>query len=45
MIAVRAGAALIVARKNVTRMWQIRGVFDTVAQASTTVIGTVLNDF
>lgn len=44
-IAVRAGAALIVARKNVTRGWHVRGVSDTVAHASATVIGTVLNDF
>ena len=44
-LAVRAGAALIVARRNVTRMWQVRGVTDTVAQASATVVGTVLNDF
>jgi protein-tyrosine kinase len=44
-LAVCAGAALIVARKNATRMWQLHGVSDTVAQASVTVIGTVLNDF
>jgi chain length determinant protein tyrosine kinase EpsG len=44
-VAVRAGAALIVARKNATRMWRVRGVSDTVTQASATVIGTVLNDF
>ena len=44
-IAVRAGCALIVARKNVTRMWQVRGVSDTVTQASAIVVGTVLNDF
>ena len=44
-VAVRAGAALIVARKNVTRMWRVRGVSDTVVQASATVVGTVLNDF
>ena len=44
-LAVRAGAALIVARKNATRMWQVRGVSDTVTQGSATVIGTVLNDF
>lgn len=44
-VAVRAGAALIVARKNVTRMWQVRGVSDSVALASATVVGTVLNDF
>jgi Mrp family chromosome partitioning ATPase len=44
-IAVRAGAALIVARKNFTRMWRVRGVFDTVTQASAVVVGSVLNDF
>jgi len=41
----RAGAALIVVRKNATRMWRVRGVSNTVAQASATVVGTVLNDF
>ena len=44
-VAVRAGAALIVARKNVTRMWRVRGVSDTVAKSSALVVGTVLNDF
>jgi len=44
-IAVRAGAALIVVRKNASRMWQVRGVSDSVAQASTNIVGTVLNDF
>ena len=44
-LAMRAGAALIVSRKNVTRMWQVRGVSDSVVQGNATVIGTVLNDF
>jgi protein-tyrosine kinase len=44
-VAVRAGAALIVARKNAARMWRVRGVSDTVSQASTTIVGAVLNDF
>jgi chain length determinant protein tyrosine kinase EpsG len=44
-LTVHAGAALIVARKNTTRMWQVRGVSDTVTQASATVVGSVLNDF
>jgi chain length determinant protein tyrosine kinase EpsG len=44
-LAVRAGAALIVVRRNATRVWQVRGVSDLVAQGTTTVIGTVLNDF
>jgi protein-tyrosine kinase len=44
-VAARAGAALIVARKNAARMWQVRGVSDTVSHASTTIVGAVLNDF
>jgi protein-tyrosine kinase len=44
-LTVRAGAALIVARKNATRMWQVRGVSDSVAQGNATIVGTVLNDF
>ena len=44
-LAARAGCALIVARKNATRISQVRGVSDTVAQTSATVVGTVLNDF
>lgn len=44
-IAVRAGAAIIVARKNFTRIWRVRGVSDKVAHASTVIIGTVLNDY
>ena len=44
-IAMRAGAALIVVRKDVTRMWKMRGVSETVVQTSATVLGTVLNDY
>lgn len=44
-VAVRAGATLIVARKNATRNWQVRGVSDSVTQASAIVVGTVFNDF
>jgi protein-tyrosine kinase len=44
-IAVRAGGALIVARKNSTRMWKVRGVSDSVVDTSATVVGTVLNEF
>lgn len=44
-LAVRAGAALIVARRNASRAWKVRGVSETVTQASTTIVGTVLNDF
>jgi receptor protein-tyrosine kinase len=44
-LAVRAGAAMIVARINATRLWRVQGVSDHVAQAKATIVGTVLNDF
>lgn len=44
-VAVRAGAAVIVARRNASRMWQVRGVSDTVREASTIIVGSVLNEF
>jgi protein-tyrosine kinase len=44
-IAAHAGAALIVARKNVSRKWQVRGVSDSVTHASITIVGSVLNEF
>lgn len=44
-VAVRAGAALVVARKNVTLALSARGVCDAVKQAGAAVVGTVLNDF
>jgi protein-tyrosine kinase len=44
-IAAHAGAALIVARKNVSRKWRVRGVSDSVTHASITIVGSVLNDF
>jgi protein-tyrosine kinase len=44
-IAARAGAALIVARKNASRKWRVRGVSDSVTHASVTILGSVLNDF
>jgi len=44
-ITVCAGAALIVARRNKSRMWQVGGVSDTVGQATTKILGSVLNDF
>ena len=45
ILSVRAGAAMIVARKNATRMWRVQGVTDSVSQARSTIVGTVLNDF
>ena len=44
-LAVRAGAALIVVRRNTTRMWKVRGVSESVVQTNAAVVGTVLNDF
>jgi chain length determinant protein tyrosine kinase EpsG len=43
--AVRAGAALIVARRGATRLWRVQGVSESVAQAKVTIVGAVLNDF
>lgn len=44
-IAVRAGAALIVVRKNSSRMWRVQGVSASMDQAKTTIVGAVLNEF
>jgi len=44
-VTMRAGCALIVVRKNATRMWRVRGVSDSVVQGNATVVGAVLNDF
>lgn len=43
-IAVRAGAALIVVRRNSSRMWRVQGVSASVIQAKTSIVGAVLND-
>jgi protein-tyrosine kinase len=45
LVAVRAGAALIVARRNAARRWRVQGVTDRLAQARATVVGAVLNSF
>jgi chain length determinant protein tyrosine kinase EpsG len=44
-IVVRAGAALIVARKNTSRAWRVQGISDSVAQAKATIVGSVLSEF
>ena len=44
-LVVRAGAALIVTRKNATRAWRVQGVSASVVQAKATIVGTVLNEF
>jgi receptor protein-tyrosine kinase len=43
-IAVRAGAALIVVRKDSSRLWRVQGVSDSVTHAKCTIVGAVLND-
>jgi protein-tyrosine kinase len=45
VIAVRAGAAMIVVRKNTSRVWRVQAVSEDVSDAKAMVIGTVLNDF
>jgi protein-tyrosine kinase len=45
ILAVRAGAAIVVARRNATRMWRVQGVTNSVVQARSTIVGAVLNDF
>ena len=44
-VAVRAGAAVIVARKNSARTWRVQGVSDSVAQGRATIVGSVLNSY
>lgn len=44
-VTVRTGGALIVARKGRSRMWRVSGVSNVVGQASTVIVGSVLNDF
>ena len=44
-VAVRAGAALIVARKNSARTWRVQGISNSVAQGRATLVGSVLNSY
>jgi protein-tyrosine kinase len=44
-IAMRAGGALIVVRKNASRAWRVKGVADDAALTSAAIVGTVFNDF
>jgi protein-tyrosine kinase len=43
-IAVRAGAALIVVRRNSSRTWRVQGVSNAVLQAKCAIVGAVLNE-
>jgi protein-tyrosine kinase len=45
IVAVRAGAALIVARQNAARSWRVQGISAQVTDARATVVGAVLNNF
>jgi protein-tyrosine kinase len=45
IVAVRAGAVLIVARKNTARKWRVQGVSDTVAMHKAVLVGAVLNSY
>lgn len=44
-ISAQAGAALIVARRNASRIAQVRSAAATVSDSGATVVGTVLNDY
>jgi receptor protein-tyrosine kinase len=44
-VAARAGAALVVVRKNSSRLWRVQGITESVARAKIAVVGAVLNDF
>jgi receptor protein-tyrosine kinase len=44
-IAVRAGAALIVVRKDSSRLWRVQGISDSVTQAKCNIVGAVFNEF
>jgi len=45
VVAVRAGAALIVARRNAARSWRVQGVSAKVAEARAVIVGAVLNTY
>jgi protein-tyrosine kinase len=45
IVTMAVGCALIVARKNKSRVWRVRAVADGSVQTSAAVVGTVLNDF
>ena len=45
ILAVRAGAVLIVARKNSARTWQVQGITAQVTEARATIVGAVLNSY
>jgi protein-tyrosine kinase len=40
-----AGAALLIARNNMSRMSRVRSVANTAVSGGVTLVGTVLNDF
>lgn len=44
-VAARTGAALVVARKDISRMRTVRNLVDAMHQANILVVGTVLNEF
>lgn len=44
-VAVRAGAALIVARKHLSHVSSVRGLSEQLSQSGVTVVGSVLNEF
>ena len=44
-VAVRAGTAVIIARRNSARKWRVQGVTESVTQGKVSIVGAVLNSF
>lgn len=44
-LTLRAGGALLVVRKNASRVRRVRGMAEYAAETSATIVGSVLNDF
>jgi receptor protein-tyrosine kinase len=44
-VAMCAGAAMIVARKNASRYQHVKAIAEQTAQTGATIVGTVLNDY
>lgn len=45
IIAVRAGAAVIVAKRNSARSWRVQGISAQAMEARASIVGAVLNDY
>ena len=44
IVAVRAGAALVVVRRHASRLWRVHGISTSVGEAQAQIVGAVLNE-